>query len=172
MNNIVLVGFMAVGKTTVGKALKEILGFALWDIDRTVEQKAGKTIAEIFAQDGEAHFRVLEKEVAEMVLARNNNIISAGGGLFMNDDLRALCLKDNFVVFIDLNLKVVHERVNRNDKRPLAKGKSLGELKQLYEKRLPYYKEATYWVSADGLESKEVARRIADAYFRWLNKEL
>ena len=172
MNNIILVGFMAVGKTTIGKSLKEILGYALFDIDKAVEKEEGCSIATLFEQKGEAYFRTREREVAKMFLARNNNIISTGGGLFMDEEIRTLALKDNFVVFLDLNLREVYRRIRRNDLRPLAKSKSLKELRELYQKRLPYYSQADIRVRTDHKSPNQVAEEIKTAYFKWLNKEL
>ena len=172
MNNIVLVGFMAVGKTTIGKSLKEILGYALFDIDKTVEKEEGCSIASIFEEKGESYFRSRERDVARMILARNNNIVSTGGGLFMDEEIRTLALKDNFVVFLDLNLREVYRRIRRNDLRPMAKSKSLKELRELYEKRLPYYRKADIRIRTDHKSPNQVAEEIKTAYFKWLNKEL
>lgn len=171
MNNIILVGFMAVGKSTVGKSLKQILHFNLWDIDRVVEEEERMTVADLFALKGEDYFREREKEIALRVLARNNNIISFGGGLFLNPEIREIALSNNFVVFLDLNLREVFHRIKRNDKRPLAKNLNFKELRELYEKRLPVYKKASFHIKANKKKSSDVAGEIATAYYRWLNKE-
>lgn len=172
MNNIVLVGFMAVGKTTIGKALKDVLSYALFDVDKMVEKEEGCTIAELFEAKGEAYFREREQAIARMLLARNNNIISTGGGLFVNDEVRTLALKDNFVVFLDLRLEEAYRRIRRNDKRPMAKSKTLAELKKLYKSRLPYYRQAHIRIRTDRKNPVRVAEEIKEAYFKWLNKEL
>lgn len=172
MNNIVLVGFMAVGKTTIGKSLKGILGYSLFDVDGLIEKEEKIPIAEIFSKNGEPYFRNKEVEVAKRLLSRNNNIISTGGGLFLNEEVRNLALKNNFVVFLDLDIQEVYNRVNRNNLRPLAKGKSLDELKALYEKRLPYYLEANIRIDTNRKSPKQIAEEIKENYYKWLNKEL
>ena len=172
MNNIILVGFMAVGKTTIGKSLKEILGYSIFDIDKLVEKDEKMTIPEIFQLKGESYFRAKEKETAKKLLSRNNNIISTGGGLFLNDEIRTLALKNNFVVFLDLDINEVYKRVNRNDFRPLAKGKSMEELNALYQKRLPYYLEANVRIITDNKTPNQIAEEIKELYYKWLNKEL
>lgn len=172
MNNIVLVGFMAVGKTTIGKSLKNIFGYSLFDVDSLIEKEEKITISQIFNKKGESYFRTKELEVAKMLLSRNNNIISTGGGLFLNEEVRNMALKNNFVVFLDLDIKEVYNRVNRNNLRPLAKEKTLEELKALYQKRLPYYLEANVRIDTNEKTPKQIAEEIKEYYYKWLNKEL
>lgn len=172
MNNIILIGFMAVGKSTIGKSLKEILGFSLFDIDKMIEKQEKMLISDIFKNKGETYFRDLEKETAIKLFSRNNNIISAGGGLFMNDEVRELALKNNFVVFLDLDISEVYKRINRNDLRPLGKGKTMQELNELYEKRLPLYLQSNVRIITDGKTPNQIADEIKEYYYKWLNKEL
>lgn len=172
MNNIVLVGFMAVGKSTIGKSLKSIFGFSLFDVDKIVEKEEKIPINEIFQKKGENYFRTKEVEIAKRLLSQNNNIISTGGGLFLNDEVRNMALKNNFVIFLDLDINEVYNRVNRNDLRPLAKGKTYTELKSLYEKRLPYYLKANIRIDTNNKTPKQIAEEIKDYYHKWLNKEL
>lgn len=172
MNNIVLVGFMAVGKTTIGKSLKGILGYSLLDVDNLIEKEEKITISEIFNRKGESYFRNREVEVAKRLLSGSNYIISTGGGLFLNEEIRKLALNNNFVVFLDLDINEVYNRVNRNNLRPLAKGKTIDELKSLYEKRLPYYLEANVRIHTDRKSPKQIAEEIKENYYKWLNKEL
>lgn len=172
MNNIVLVGFMAVGKTTIGKSLKGMLGYELFDVDGLIEKDEKITIAEIFKKKGESYFRKKEADIARRLLSRNNNIISTGGGLFLNEEVRNLALKNNFVVFLDLDIEEVFSRVNRNNLRPLAKGRTLEELRSLYEKRLPYYLKANVRVDTNNKSPKQIADEIKENYYKWLNKEL
>jgi len=172
VNNIILVGFMAVGKTTISKYLKSILKYSIFDIDKIIEKEERLTINEIFKKKGENYFRFKEKEIALRLLERNNNIISTGGGLFLNDEVREIALKNNFVVFLDLDIKEVYKRVNRNDFRPLAKGKTLIELKELYEKRLPLYLQSDIHIVTDFKTPTQIAKEITDKYYKWLNKEL
>lgn len=163
---------MAVGKTTIGKSLKNIFGYSLFDIDSLIEKEEKIPISEIFDIKGEFYFRNMEVEVAKKLLSRNNNIISTGGGLFLDEEVRNLALKNNFVVFLDLDINEVYNRVNRNNLRPLAKEKSLEELKAMYEKRLPYYLEANVRVDTNGKTTKIIAEEIKEYYYKWLNKEL
>lgn len=172
MNNIILVGFMAVGKTTIGKSLKNIFGYSLFDVDSLIEKEEKTPISEIFNKKGEPYFRNKEVEVAKKLLSRNNNIISTGGGLFLNEEVRKMALKNNFVVFLDLDVNEVYNRVNRNNLRPLAKGKTLEELKELYEIRLPYYLEANVRIDTNKKTPKQIAEEIKEYYYKWLNKEL
>lgn len=163
---------MAVGKTTIGKSLKDILGYSLFDIDKLIEKEEKMQIFEIFKIKGEEYFRNVEKEISLRLFSRNNNIISAGGGLFLNEEIRKVALENNFVVFLDLDIKEVYKRINRNNLRPLAKGKSIIELKELYEKRVPFYLEANIRIITDNKTPKQIAEEIKENYYKWLNKEL
>lgn len=171
MNNIILIGFMAVGKSTVAKSLRQNIHFNLFDIDKLVEEQEGMSIASLFKEKGEAYFREKEAEAAKLVLSRNNSIVSFGGGLFLNPEIRELALKDNFVVFLDLNLREVFRRIRRNDKRPLARHLNFRELKALYDRRLPAYRLAHFHVRGDRKRPAQTAEEIAQAYYRWLDKE-
>ena len=163
---------MAVGKTTVGKYLQSNLGYTLFDVDGIVEKEENMEIKDIFAKKGEAYFRLKEKQIVKRLLARNNNIISTGGGLFIDKEIRELALKNNFVVFLDLDMEEIYARVQKNDKRLLAKAKSKEELKKLYQERLPYYEEAIIRVRSTNKSSGKIAEEIVKLYFKWLNKEL
>ena len=172
MNNIVLVGFMAVGKSTIGKSLKEILSYPLFDLDTLVDNEEKMAINEIFANKGEAYFRTKEIEIAKKLLDRNNNIISTGGGLFLNQEIREIALKNNFVVFLNLNIEEVYMRIKRNDLRPLAKKKSREDLNSLFQQRLPYYKLANIEIDVNNKTPNMIAEEIKLEYFKWLNKEI
>lgn len=163
---------MAVGKTTVGKYLQNSIGYNLFDVDEIVKKEENMKIKDIFTKKGEIYFRLKEKEISKRLLIRNNNIISTGGGLFIDKEIRELALKNNFVVFLDLCMEEVYARIQKNDKRSLAKGKSKEELEKLYKARLPYYEEATIKIITTNKSSKKIADDIVKLYFKWLNKEL
>lgn len=172
MNNIILIGFMAVGKSTIGRSLKEILKFPQFDIDKMIEKEEKMNIPSIFKNKGETYFREKELEIGMRLLARNNNIISTGGGLFMNAEFREKALKNNFVVFLDLDIEEVYKRVNRNDRRPLAKGRSIEDLRALYNERLPFYMMADARIKTDRKTPNRIADEITDYYYKWLDREI
>lgn len=134
VQNIVLIGMPGCGKSTIGKRLAAQQGKKFVDTDDLVEQKAGKSIPDIFAQEGEAAFRALEAEVIETVGKENGQVIATGGGSVLNlENVRNL-KQNGTVVFIKRDLDKLAK-----EGRPLSIG---GDLAEMYEKRLPLYKAA------------------------------
>ncbi|HSR87697.1 MAG TPA: shikimate kinase, partial [Pontiella sp.] len=122
MRNIVLVGFMGSGKTTVGKLIAEKTGMPLLDMDSIIEDRAGKTINEIFADEGEAHFRSLERSLVQELAATAGNIISTGGGIVLNSQNIADFEKSGLVVCLLADAETVLDRVKHDASRPLLAG--------------------------------------------------
>jgi shikimate kinase len=164
MFHVVLTGFMASGKTAVGKRLARRLGYDFVDTDQTIEEKAGCTIPEIFARDGEAGFRKMEKDTIAALAPERASVIATGGGTFVDADNRAALHKLGAVVCLVTSPEVILERVKRSDKRPLAQGPDASErLLKLYESRLPFYRMADVMVETDGLTVDQAAQRVAAA---------
>ena len=155
---VVLVGPPGAGKSTVGKLVAKRLAVPLRDTDADVEAKAGKPIAEIFVDDGEATFRALEKDAVADALAHHVGVLSLGGGAVLDEDTRAL-LAEHTVVFLDVGLAQASRRVGFNRDRPLLLGSPRSQLMTLMEARRTFYLEvATVTVPADGS-----AGSVADA---------
>jgi shikimate kinase len=164
MTHVVLTGFMASGKTAVGKRLARRLGYDFVDTDHAIEEGAGCTIPEIFARDGEAAFRKLERETIAALAPERSSVIATGGGSFMDADNRAALHKLGPVVCLVTSPEVILERVQRSDKRPLAQGPDAAErLLALYEARLPFYRMSDVMVETDGLTVDQAAQRVAAA---------
>lgn len=137
---IVLIGLMGVGKSTIGRRLAARLGIPFVDADHEIEAAAGLPITEIFERFGESHFRDGERRVIARLIDGKPKILATGGGAFMNEDTRALILKDAIAVWIDADIDTLAERVSRRDNRPLVKGKDArAVLSQLAEVRNPVY---------------------------------
>ncbi len=143
--SIALIGFMGTGKTAVGKALVEKLGKEFIEMDSLIEQKAGKTIPEIFKQDGEIAFRELEIEVTKEISKRKNVVIACGGGVVLNkiniDRLRKECI----IVYLTASPRVILKRTSSDEnERPLLKrpNKAL-HIQELLRFRKPFYQRAT-----------------------------
>jgi len=142
--NIALIGFMGTGKTAVGKALAEKLNRKFVELDSLIEQKAGKSIPEIFQQDGEIAFRELEIEVTKEVSRGNNLVIACGGGIVLNkiniDRLR----EEAIIVYLTASPRIILKRIlNDGEERPLLKtpNKAL-EIQELLRFRKPFYERA------------------------------
>jgi len=142
--NIALIGFMGVGKTVVGKAVAKRLSKEFVELDALIEQKAEKSIPEIFKQDGEIVFRELEIEAAKEVAQRKNLVIACGGGIVLNkiniDRLR----KESIIVYLTASPEVILKRTSGGgEKRPLLNVPDPpSEIRELLEFRKPFYERA------------------------------
>ena len=158
---VVLVGPMGAGKTTVAGLLAERWGSTVRDTDHDVARAAGKTIAEIFVDDGEEHFRALERAAVVEALADHPGVLALGGGAVLDPDTRA-DLHGHRVVFLRVGLTDAVKRVGLGVGRPLLLGNVRSRIKVLLDERLPVYQEvAEFLVETDGRSPSEVADEVA-----------
>ncbi len=141
--NIVLCGFMGCGKSTVGSLLSRKTGMSFIDLDSYIEKKENKSVSDIFADKGEEYFRKLEREASVELSKKSGLVIAAGGGTLTYkvnvDNLK----KSGKIVLLDIPVEVVAARLKNDTTRPLLNRPDKGKvMKELYEKRLPIYKEA------------------------------
>lgn len=143
-NNIVLIGFMGCGKSTVGRKLANALSYEFSDTDAMIEDAYGKTISKMFAEDGEAYFREAETELLKKLSSEAEGLVLAtGGGMPMREENRTLLREIGTVVFLEAKIETILERLQNDTGRPLADGEDREKrLRPLYEKRLPVYREA------------------------------
>ena len=140
---IALVGLMGVGKSSVGRRLASALSLPFRDADAEVEQAAGRSISDIFAELGEPAFREGERRVISRLLDQPPHVLATGGGAFVNPDTRALIKAKAVSVWLKADLEVLARRVSRKDTRPLLAGKDpLEVLKAQAEARYPFYSQA------------------------------
>ncbi len=157
----VLVGPPGAGKTTVGQAVAARLGVPFADTDALIEATAGKPIPEIFFDDGEAAFRLLEADAIRDALASFDGILALGGGAILNDDTRA-ALGAHTVVFLSVELTDAVKRVGLGAGRPLLSINPRATLKYLMEQRRPLYAEvARHTVATDARTPEDIADEIA-----------
>ena len=160
MSTIVLVGVPGAGKTTVGKLLAKNMGIDFFDSDQVIESRAGKSVSDIFTQDGEPAFRKLEHDVIVELLDSNNVVLALGGGSLGNDETRAK-VKDATTVWLVAGLAQAVDRVGMNRNRPLLLGNVRGQLADLMAAREPFYKEvAAIAVDTSKLIPSEVVTEI------------
>lgn len=145
---IYLVGFMGSGKTTVGRALADRLGWCFVDLDEEIEAEQGMSIADIFDRFGEEHFRKLETEAirkrARRVRGGHPVVMALGGGAFARSENVELLEDNGVTVWLDCPLELARRRVEKNDARPLARDP--GKFAELYESRRTYYARADFRV--------------------------
>ena len=161
MPRVVLVGPPGSGKTTVGEALAALLGTALHDTDRAVEEQQGRSISDIFVEDGEAAFRSLERDEVARALAQETGVLALGGGAPVDPTIEAL-LAGHTVVFLDVGIADASRRVGFDRSRPLLAVNPRSSWVRLMAERRPVYERvATYRVDTAGREPDEVAAEIA-----------
>jgi shikimate kinase len=159
----VLVGPPGAGKSTVGALLADRLGVPLRDTDEDVESSAGKSVADIFLDDGEQRFRELESGAVAAALSEHVGVVSLGGGAVLAESTRKL-LADHRVVFLDVGLAEAASRVGLGSARPLLLGNVRAQLKALLDERRPLYREVAYVVIDTNTRTpKEVAEQVLAA---------
>lgn len=163
MQNVILIGFMGAGKTTVGKVLAKRSSLAFADTDQLIEAKAGQTISAIFKEQGEAAFRQLETALLRNLLSEGlPAVYSVGGGLPMQEENRALLRQLGTVIYLTIKPDTVLERLKGDTTRPLLSGENVRErVEQLLWLRDPVYRETAHWsLAVDGKTAEELAEEI------------
>ena len=166
---IALVGLMGVGKSTVGRRLAQRLGLPFEDGDEAIEAAARMSVSDIFAQLGEAEFRAGEARVMRRLLEGPRIVLATGGGAVLNPDTRALLKDRATTVWLKADLKVVAQRVQRRDTRPLLRGKDpLQALSAMAEVRYPVYATADVTVEVGaGAHAQAVEAILAALSRHW-----
>jgi shikimate kinase len=160
---IVLVGPMGVGKSTVGQLLAERLGTGYRDTDDDIVAGQGRSIAEIFVEEGESAFRAIEKAAVHRALAEHDGVLALGGGAILDPDTRAL-LAGHRVVYLSMDVEEAVKRTGLNAARPLLAINPRKQWRELMEARRHLYEEvATAVVPTDGRTPEEVTRAALDA---------
>jgi len=162
---VVLVGMMGAGKTAVGTALARQLGVAFKDSDEEIVRAADRTIAEIFERDGEPFFRARETEVIGRLLRGTPCVLSTGGGAFLAEANRSLIHDVGVSVWLKADLELLWQRVRHKTTRPLLRTANPREtLRELYERRQPFYAQADITVESAAERSvEEMATRVVEA---------
>ncbi len=160
IQNLILIGFMGSGKTSVGTLLSEFLNWSFIDLDKIIEKKTGLFINEIFSQFGEAYFRNLEKEEINNLKQVNQSVISLGGGAFCNQDSINLFKKIGITVYLKASYStlITHYTKEEIEKRPLLK--DIDNAKKLLLSREKFYSQADIHISIDHLSIEEIKNLI------------
>ena len=163
--NIVLIGFMATGKTTIGRQLARRAGFKFVDCDLEIEKQQRMKISEIFEKHGEAYFRELEKNYLLSLKGKQKLVISTGGGVVTHDATREVLPSLGYVVWLHAKKRAIHDRVMRNDNRPLIRTANPWKtIKTLFRARKPLYKSvANIKVKTHDLDISETVQGILDS---------
>jgi shikimate kinase len=159
--NLILVGMMASGKSTIGRLLAKKLNLKFFDTDFIIEKKTKMKIFEIFEKKGEAVFRNLEKKITLNLINKNNCVISFGGGAFISEIIRKAAQKKNTTIWLNWDLETLIDRIKKNNnKRPVASNLSNNELKDLLINRSKIYSKAKYKLNCENMGKAEIVDSI------------
>ena len=162
--NIVFIGFMGVGKTTIGKLVAKKLYRDFVDVDAVIEEEFGMPPTEIFKEFGEKAFRDREKAIIRDLCQTKLKVLSLGGGAFLQEEIRDMCLANSIVIFLDLSWEQWKDRINLiMDSRPVLQGRTLEEIEKLYYERQQIYASHHSKVQTDNQNEEEVANHIVDS---------
>ncbi|MEZ5412685.1 MAG: shikimate kinase [Opitutaceae bacterium] len=165
--NLYLVGFMGTGKSTVGRGVARRIGFRLLDSDHEIERMQGRAIPEIFAQDGEPAFRVMERQFIETGHPAERTIVACGGGLVVQPGMLALLQSKGVVVCLHASLETVLERTQRHRNRPLLEVEDpMARIRQLYAQREAIYKRSGSLVLTDGRPLNDIVAHVTRVWRR------
>jgi len=162
-DNIILVGFMGAGKSVCGRLLARRLGRCFVETDDMIVAREGRSIPEIFREVGEARFRQLEADTIESLKLKSGDVIATGGGMPCRDGRMELLRELGTVVWLDGDVRELHERASRIGNRPMLESRSMAEVEALYRSRQPYYRRAHITIDTTGIGADQVVARILAA---------
>jgi len=160
--NLVFLGMMGSGKTTIGKIVSKKLNMDFVDIDQEIEIYEGMKIQELFLKKGEPFFRKLEEKISLLNLRKKNSIISLGGGAFINKKIQNEVLKNHISIWLKWDNKKLINRIKNSQKRPIAIQLSESDLDRLINKRSKIYAKAKHQIICDKLTKLEITKKIID----------
>tara|TARA_B110000027_G_scaffold74016_1_gene78916 strand:- start:283 stop:795 length:513 start_codon:yes stop_codon:yes gene_type:complete len=162
--NLVFLGMMGSGKSSIGKLVSSKLKIPFIDIDNLIEEQTGMTISEIFKTGGEDYFRNLEEKITIKSLKHKNVVISLGGGGFVNKKIRKDVLKNHFSFWLNWDDLILIRRIKGSKKRPIASKSTEHEIKVIINKRKKIYSKADFKINCNKLTKSEIVKTIMKIY--------
>ena len=160
--NIVLIGMMAAGKTTIGSKLAKKLNYNFFDMDFEIEKLENNKIINIFENKGESYFRKVEEKLSLNFVEKNNCVISLGGGAFINENIRKKIQKNSHSFWLNWKIKTILDRISKNKNRPIALNLNNKDLADLYKKRVKFYKLSDFRVNCEKKNKNEIIKIILE----------
>ena len=162
--NIVFLGMMGSGKSSIGSLLSKKLNIDFIDVDKQIEKKIGLTISKIFEIEGEKYFREIEEIETLRSLKSKRTVISLGGGAFLNDKIKKEVLENHVSFWLDWDIKTLVNRIKGNKKRPIVHKSSKTEIEELIKNRSMIYSKAMYKINCEKLTQNEIAKKVIKIY--------
>ena len=162
--NIVFLGMMGSGKSSMGLLISKKLNLDFFDVDNIIEKELRTKISDIFKNKGEHFFRDFEEKITLKILKNKCSIISLGGGAFLNKKIRDEVLKNHISFWLKWKSETLIKRISNSHKRPIAIKASKTELIDLIKKRSNFYSKAMYKVKCDNLSKNQIIQKIIDIY--------
>jgi len=162
--NLVFLGMMGSGKSSIGSLVAKKLKLKFVDIDKEIENNLNITIKKIFELKGENYFRKIEEQTTLKKLKLNSTVISLGGGAFANNNIRKEILKNHFSFWLNWDDKILLNRIKNSKKRPLTINATDTELIDIIKRRRNIYSKAQYEIKCDNLTKSEIVNKIIEIY--------
>ena len=162
--NLVFLGMMGSGKSSIGSLIAKKLLLNFIDIDNVIENELGLSIKKIFETKGENYFRKFEEKTTLKKLKSSSTVISLGGGAFSNKEIRKEVIKNHISFWLNWSDDILLNRIKNSKKRPLAFNSSENEIIDLIKKRSNIYTKALYKIECDSLTKKEIVKKILNIY--------
>ena len=158
--NIVFLGMMGSGKTSIGFLVSKKLKIKFFDIDHLIEKELNMSISEIFETKGEKFFRDFEEKITLKILKKKQIIVALGGGSFLNKKIRTEVLNNHISIWLKLDIKTLIKRVRNNSKRPIVSRSTNEELIDLIKSRTHFYSKALYKINCSNLKKYEIVNKV------------
>ena len=164
--NLVFLGMMGSGKSSIGNLVSKKLDLPFVDIDSLIIKNTGMSIVEIFEQKGESYFRNLEEKITLKCLKKMNNVVSLGGGGFINIKIRKEVLNNHFSFWLNWDDSILIKRIKNSKKRPLAFKATDQEIRAIIKDRSKIYSNAQFKINCNKLTKNEIIKKIIKIYER------
>ena len=162
--NIIFLGMMGSGKSSIGSLVSKKLKLPFIDIDNLIEESLRMSITEIFENKGEDYFRKLEEKITLKSLKNKKNVIALGGGGFINDNIRKEVLSNHISFWLDWDESILLQRIRNSKKRPLVFKSTDKEIKEIIKKRIKVYSKAQFKINCNKLTKTEIVKKIIKIY--------
>ena len=162
--NLVFLGMMGSGKSSIGSLVAKKLGLDFVDVDKEIEKELGLSISKIFETKGEDYFRKFEEKITLKILKIHSTVVSLGGGAFLNKVIRKEVLKNHISFWLNWNDEILINRIKNSKKRPIAFKSTDNELIDLIKKRSNIYSKALYEIKCDRMSKIEIVKKVLKNY--------